>query len=220
MSSSSSVAATSAAAPPGAATWNVAVPPAASASSAAASVTAFHRFQVAGVKTSVAPPFTARSPSPPATFATVTVVENAGARSSATKNRPSPFSRTFTAARFTTGTAGTPACVTVQVRAHPPPDTVIAPVRATVPSFADTPKITTPFPLPAAPEAIASHGSGDDAVHGTLAVTSISRRIEASAGTLVLAGRIAREGGAIPAPDASSAETPPVWSELTATVPP
>ena len=99
-SSSSSVAATVCAAEPGRVTSKIAFPPSASASSEAPSVTACHTLQFAGVKTSVPPPWIEMSASPE-TRVTVAVVFAAGATANRTKNRPSPFSRTFTLVELT-----------------------------------------------------------------------------------------------------------------------
>ena len=94
-SSSSVVASTNWSAAPGDEIRKVAVSPSAFSSSAAASVTTCHVLQFAGVNVRAAPLFTHRFVLP-ALRPTATATLPVGARSSRTKNRPSPPSRTLT----------------------------------------------------------------------------------------------------------------------------
>jgi hypothetical protein len=73
-----------------------------------------------------------------------------------------------------------PSCVTVNVRASPPPLTVMVPVREPAPVFAATAYSMFPFPLPLAVFTV-SHDALDFAVHDTVAVTSSNFPFAASA---------------------------------------
>jgi hypothetical protein len=86
--------------------------------------------------------------------------------------------------------AAAPACVTTQVRDSPPPATITPPVRALVPGFAATLKVTVPLLEPVFPAVTESHAAFVVAVHATFPVTAIVRPLHAALVRLVLAGLI------------------------------
>jgi len=83
-----------------------------------------------------------------------------------------------------------PACITVQVRAIPPPKTTTAPVREDVEGLVATLNVTVPLLTPELPPVIAIHEALETAVHGMFPVTPIVRPLAAELEKLVLAGLI------------------------------